>query len=119
MEEYNKYIEKKEEKETEPEILKLPKLVQRKIKKIIECLSDNGVDVDANGTVTDASEYFSSGESILSHLIYGIRGGKDKPSDWTNFLSLLTNCKIPKDTLCQKAINDLKRAKKNAKTSSD
>lgn len=119
MEEYNKYIDKKEDKHADSEIAKLPKLVQRKIKKITDCLLENDVEVDSNGKIKETTEYFSSGENILPHLVYAIKGGKDKPTDWLNFVSLLTNCKLPKDILCQKATTDLKRSKRHAKDNSN
>lgn len=119
MDDYNKYLEKKEEKPVDSELAKLPKIVQRKIKKILDCFTENDVLVDPNGVVKENSEYFSAGDNILPHLVYSIKGGKDKPSDWTNFVSLLITCKLPKDVLSQKASQDLKRARRHAKDSSD
>lgn len=118
IEDYNKYTQIEPATPDDSEIEKIPKYLQKKIKKLIDYLSQAEIIVDGRGIVTSASEYLTTGENILPHLVYSIKG-KDRPSDYSNFATILATIKLPRDLLCQKANTDVKRAKRNAKEARD
>lgn len=92
----------------------MPKLAQRKAKKLLELLRENGLHWSEYGILTSKPSELEDATDIVPLVKYAIRG-KDKPSSWDTFALFLSGLKIPKDTLCASAVRDLKRAKKNAK----
>lgn len=111
LDDYNRYIEVKKEKCLEDDISELPKLLQRKVKRVLDCLVESGITVDESGKTGSLEQ------NILPYILYAIKG-KDRPLDWSSFALLLVNCKLPKDLLCEKASGEVKRAKRNAKKAS-
>ncbi len=114
LDDYNKFIKVgefkkfREESCLDQEISELPKLLQRKVKKLLDCLTESGI------TVVESGRAESLDQSVLPYIVCALKG-KDRPSDWSSFALLLINCKLPKDLLCEKASVELKRAKRNAK----
>lgn len=93
---------------------KIPKLAQRKVKKLLDFLSREGLSWDDTGLVNNPPSPFSSPFSILPFALYAVKG-KDRPHEWYNFVNFLSKLKIPREFLCLKAITDIKRAKRNEK----
>lgn len=110
---YSKCMEESEKKTTKEQIEKLPKLSQRKVKRLLDILQENGVIWDEHGKLTKTPNEILESTDVIPLVEFAVRG-KNKPSGWNNFALLLGTLKLPKDILCATAIRDVKRAKKHA-----
>lgn len=109
--------ESRDESPLEEEIEQLPRLTQRKVKKLLACLKDADVHFDQAGFIKSRSDTLQ--HTILPYLLYAVKG-KEKPADWNKFASILTLCKLPRDLLATRAQLDVRRARRYAeKASSD
>lgn len=110
---YSKCMEESEKKTTKEQIEKLPKLSQRKVKRLLDILQENGVIWDEHGKLTKTPNEILENTDVIPLVEFAVRG-KNKPSGWNNFALFLGTLKLPKDILCATAIRDVKRAKKHA-----
>lgn len=110
---YSKCMEESEKKTTKEQIEKLPKLSQRKVKRLLDILQENGVIWDEHGKLTKTPNEILESTDVIPLVEFAVRG-KNKPSGWNNFALFLGTLKLPKDLLCATAIRDVKRAKKHA-----
>lgn len=108
-----KYDDSQVELSLDDKIRQLAQHTQRKVKKLIASLENSGYSLDKSGYIRGGSLQ----DSVLPYLLYAIKG-RDKPSDWTTFASILASCKLPKDILSARASLDVRRARRNAKESS-
>ncbi len=110
---YSKCMEESEKKSAKEQLDQLPKLAQRKAKRLLDIFQENGVTWDEQGKLTNSPNELSQGTNIIPLVEFAVRG-KNKPDGWNNFALFLGTIKIPKYLLCATAIRDVKRAKKHA-----
>lgn len=110
---YSKCMEESEKKTTKEQLEELPKIAQKKAKRLLDFLEENGVSWDEHGILTKKPSELAESTDIIPLVQFAVRG-KNKPSGWNNFAYFLGTLKIPKDILCTIAISDIKRSKKYA-----
>lgn len=101
-------------KNIKEQIDKIPKLAQRKAKKLCDGLRDNGLEWNEHGILISKPNELETLSELLRHVIYAVRG-KKRPTNWNKFTVFVSSLKIPKDLLCATAMQEVKKAKKNVK----
>ncbi|CAL8140009.1 unnamed protein product [Orchesella dallaii] len=102
--------ELKEESELNSKLSKLPKSSQTKIRKLIEALQENGLEIQSNGDVIPPPSPFKH-LNVFPHVAY-IGRNKEKPDHFDSFLQVISNFKFQKGLLSAKIARDVKKAKK-------
>lgn len=112
---YARVMEVSEKRTLAEQIETLPKATGKKVQRLLDILQTEGATWDKFGISTGESEAFGEGQAILPLVLFAVRS-KERPSNFGTFASFLGSLKIPRDLLSSKAMLEVKKAKRNAKT---
>lgn len=108
LETYNEVVlsQHSTNEEVTEKISKLSKFTANKLKKFLQFLKENGVDVDKNGEEIT--------EKVFQRALYCIQG-KMRPDDMDDFLLKIKHLKFPNGILANKVVRELKLIKRRVK----
>lgn len=113
LEVYASGMEASHHKPLSEQLSELPKVTQRKAKRLFDILSEAGVEWDDFGKVTSSNDGLQVGVDILPLVLYTLKGNK-RPETYGNFAFFLGSIKLPPGLASQKASVEIKKSKKYA-----